>query len=562
MTSHHHNVFTSGLGRSTRLAVLAGLVSSLGLTAQAVGPNVDAGALLKRSEQDFKVAPPPPRILSTPAKPSPPKSSAEATVFVKGVDFVGHTLLNQERLNEAVEPYMYRALSMSQLQEVADGVMRAYREAGWLVNAYLPKQEITAGRLTIQVVEATFGGAAIAGPSPQRIKGTRLVDMAEASLVKGKPVNAAQLDRTLLLLDDLPGVSVAGHLAPGARDGETKLLLAATDDALFTGHAALDNQGSRATGSDRLSVNLSLNSPARLGDAVNVHALKTQGSDYQRLSYSVPVNHDGWRAGLHASNLSYQVITPEFASLNPNGSATTHGWNVSYPWLRSQQKNVNFSMGYDDKRFENISNGAATAYAIRSYNTYVNASVMDNWSGGGVTNASVGITTGHKETESRYRKISLTLSRLQSMNDTLSAYAAVSAQTANTNLDSSEKMYLGGATGVRAYPASEAGGSLGNTLNLELRQRINSSVTLTGFYDRGQVKVNRDNNITSPASPNVMRLQGYGLTAAWQATPAMDFKTTLAQRMGGNPAANSTTGLDSDGTKKVTRVWLSSSIAF
>ena len=541
-------------------AVLAG--TALCLSAHAAPPAVDAGSLLRQNEQDLKAPKPALKLQAAPHTPAPVPSADEATVQVRAFKFAGNTLLSSDALAQAVAPYVDRALSVAQLKEVAQVITNVYREAGWSVRAFLPKQEVDGGVVTLQVVEAVFGGASLAGTEPQRIEAQQLVNMAEASLVKGTPLHAAQLDRTLLLLDDLPGVNVAGNLVQGEKDGETNLALVATDEALLTGNAFLDNQGARTTGADRLSVNLNINSPARMGDAVGINALKTQGIEYQRLSYSVPVGYDGWRAGLHASNLRYQVIAPEFATLNAFGNATTRGLDLSYPVLRSQLQNINFATSYDDKSFDNTSNGATTSYGIKAYNASLSASLVDNWQGGGVTNASVAMTRGDKNTDSRYNKLNLSLSRLQSLSDSLSVFVAASAQTTHGNLDSSEKMYLGGATGVRAYPASEAGGSEGNTLTLELRQRLDNNLTLTGFYDYGRVKVNRDNAIASPANPNDYNLQGYGVTVAWQATQAVDVKATVAQRMGSNPAANTTTGMDGDGTKKVTRFWLSSGITF
>jgi hemolysin activation/secretion protein len=541
-------------------AVLAG--TTLYFSANAAPPNVDAGSLLRQNEQDIKAPRSAPKLQTTPHTPAPAASADEATVQVRAFKFAGNTLLGNEVLVQAVAPYVDRALSVAQLKEVADVVKNTYREAGWSVRTYLPKQEVNGGVVTIQIVEAVFGGASLSGAAPQRIEAARLVEMADASLGKGKPLHALQLDRTLLLLDDLPGVSVTGNLVQGERDAETNLVLAATDEAVVAGNAFIDNQGARTTGADRLSVNLNVNSPARLGDALGLNALKTQGVEYQRLSYSVPVGSDGWRAGLHASNLNYKIVADEFASLNPFGKATTRGWDASYPLVRSQLQNINFALSYDNKKFDNTSNGDLTSYGIKAYNASLNANLMDSWAGGGVTNAIVAMTRGDKNTDTRFTKLNLSLSRLQSLSDSLSVYVAASAQTSNVNLDSSEKMYLGGATGVRAYPSSEAGGSEGNTLTLEFRQRIDNTLTLTGFYDYGRVKVNRDNSIASPANPNDYNLQGYGVTVAWQATQAIDFKATVAQRMGNNPAANTTTGMDGDGTKKITRIWLSSGITF
>jgi len=547
-----------------RITLLSCAVFALcAATAHAANPNVDAGSLLRQAEQELKTTTKPAaKRARRKAVPIVAAKPTDATVQVKRFAFAGNTLISSDALSSALESFTQRPLTLAQLKEAADAITNTYREAGWTVRAYVPKQEINNGVITLHIVEAVFGSASVQGQAPERIEASRLIDMAHAILTQGQPMHANDVDRALLLLDDLPGVSVAGNLVEGERDGETNLLISAVDEALVNGNASIDNQGSRATGTDRLSVNLGINSPARMGDSLTLNALKTQGSEYQRLAYTVPVGYAGWRAGVHASNLRYAVITPEFASLNPFGTATTRGLDLSYPLLRNPLQNVNLALSYDDKQFDNTSNGTTSSYGIKVFNASLNANQTDQWNGGGITNASVALTTGDKNTETRYNKLNLSLSRLQTLGDTTSAYAAFNIQQANRNLDSSEKMYLGGATGVRAYPASEAGGSDAHTLTLELRERLAYNVTLTGFYDYGWVKANHDNSVASPANPNGYYLQGYGASLAWQATQAVDFKATVAQRIGSNAGANSTTGMDGDGTKKVTRIWLSSGIAF
>ena len=547
--------------KQSRISLLTSAVAALAFSAHAAGPNVDAGSLLRQTEQEINTQKKSRALPPRAAMPSPMLKTTEATVQVRSFKFVGNKLLTSDQLNKALASFTNRQLTLNQLREAADTATTTYREAGWTVRAFLPEQEIDGGVVTLQIVEAVFGGAFLQGTAPERIEVTRLVNMAEAILTKGQPLHANDIDRTLLLLDDLPGVNVTGNLIEGQRDGESNLALSAVDDALLTGNASVDNQGSRSTGTDRLSLNLNLNSPAGMGDLLSLNSLKTQGSDYQRVAYNVPVGYSGWRAGLHASNLNYRVITDDFASLNPNGTAITRGWDISYPLLRSQLKNINLVLSYDDKQFDNTSNNVTTSYGIKAYNATLSANQIDDWASGGSTTASAGLTAGDKSTESRYTKISLSLSRLQSLTTDLSLYAAANAQATNKNLDSSEKMYLGGANGVRAYPASEAGGSEGNTFTVELRQRLDHDITLTGFYDYGMVKANHDNNVTSPANPNSYNLQGYGVSLAWQATQGIDIKATLAQRLGNNSAAQ-VNGTDADGTKKVTRIWLSTGIAF
>jgi hemolysin activation/secretion protein len=172
------------------------------------------------------------------------------------------------------------------------------------------------------------------------------------------------------------------------------------------------------------------------------------------------------------------------------------------------------------------------------------------------------VTSGRTSKDGRYNKLNLNISRLQSLTAEWSVLATGGAQFTQNNLDSSEKLYLGGATGVRGYPAGEAGGSEGSTFSLELKRRINNELNLGAFYDYGRVKVNHDNNLSSPANPNSLGLQAYGFAVNWQFKPTVDLKTTLSRRICSNPLAVNYNGNDSDGTVKQTRLWVSVTVAF
>ncbi len=539
-------------------ALALGCALGLGVQAQV---NIDAGSLLRQTERDLASPLPAPGVQPRPSAPAREVSPSDATVQVRGFKLVGNTLLSTEQLLKALAPFTDRVMTLAQLKDAADWVTTTYREAGWAVRAFLPQQEIKDGIVTIQIIEAIFGGASLQGEQPKRIEASRLVRMAQAQLESGKPLNARRLDRVLLLLDDLPGVGVSGHLVQGQREGETNLVLVASDDKLLSGNASVDNQGSLRTGAERLSVNLAVNSPARLGDALAINGMKTQGVDYQRLAYTLPAGGDGWRVGLHVSNLNYRVVADEFASLNPNGAATTVGWDLSYPLLRSLVQNINLALSFDDKRFDNSINSVTTSYAIKVYNASMAWQQMDGWAGGGSSSANATVTTGQKTNESPYTKLNISLARLQKLSQRWSLSASASAQASNVNLDSSERLYLGGATSVRAYPTGEAAGSMGHTINVELRQRFDSGITWAVFYDHGRVQANVDNNLSAPASPAMWYLQGAGLSLAWQSKQGVDVKASVAQRMGDNPAAQSN-GTDNDGTLRLNRAWLVASLAF
>ena len=314
----------------------------------------DAGSMRQQIEQRQRELQLPSTTPATRVAPMPEtKSQQGASVRVKSFRFVGNTLLSAEQLAPAMAAFVGRELDFAGLQRTSDAVAAAYREAGWIVRVFLPKQDVSSGTITLQVVEARFAGVRFEGEPSQRVMRSEIEAYFSTRQAQGQPLNADVLDRALLLTDDLPGVSVAGTLVPGQQDGETALVLQTTDEPLVYGDIGLDNAGSRSTGSDRLLVNLSINSPGLRGEFISLNLLHTQGSDYGRVSLSVPVQHNGLRLGVNASHMTYKVIDGPAANTTAQiqGRSGSMGVDWSYPLLRARMANLYFSGGLDNKTF-------------------------------------------------------------------------------------------------------------------------------------------------------------------------------------------------------------------
>src|SRR5690606_33306622 len=154
----------------------------------------------------------------------------------------------------------------------------AYREAGWVVRAYLPKQEIADDTVVIQIVEAKFGATRIDGEAT-RTSTARLKRMVERQQKSGAPLSADALDRSLLLINDLPGVNATGRLAVGVNQAESELVLVVIDGPLVNGTLTADNAGSRFSGAARIVASASLNSRLGLGDRDDALLLHSEGND-------------------------------------------------------------------------------------------------------------------------------------------------------------------------------------------------------------------------------------------------------------------------------------------
>ncbi len=537
----------------------------------------DAGSLQQQIDRERKPMLPPRATPERPAEPAAMQPAAGASITVSAFRFAGNTLLGEEQLAPAVAGYLNRPLDFAQLQKAAAAVAEVYRQAGWVVRAYLPQQEIQAGVVTIQIVEAVFGGAVIEGDPPLRLKLATALAVIDAAQTRGEKLNADAIDRALLLLDDLPGVTAIGNLRPGHEEGETELVLNLGDEPLLRAEAGMDNTGSRSTGTERLLANLTMSSLLALGESVNASIIHTQGSDYARLGVTLPVGGTGWRAGINASSLRYQLVAPEFVAFEGKGTSETTGLEASYPLIRSRLKNLYVNANADRKTFDNQSGGAVTTrYRTETLSLGLAGNLFDNIGGGGANSASLSLVAGDLNLDDspnqaadaatvraagHYTKLRYAASRQQVIADDLAVFAALSGQQAGKNLDSSEKFYLGGAGGVRAYPASEGGGSEGQMVNLELRWRLPAGFSLTAFHDWGRVRVNRDNGFTGAAILNDYSLKGAGLALGWQADFGLSARLTWARREGENPNPTAT-GRDQDGSLVRDRLWASVMLSF
>ncbi len=535
----------------------------------------DAGSIRQQIEQARRKSLPP---KSEPAPaPSPPlESLGRETITVTHFNFVGNTLLSSEQLTAVVASFTARRVDFAELQNAAAAVANAYREAGWIVRAYLPRQNVTAGAITIEIVEAMFGTVRVEGDA-KRVSAKRLQNMVRAAQAPRTPVNVHDLDRALLLINDLPGVIVTGGLSPGENHAETNLTLVMRDAALVEGSVTADNAGSRFTGAARVIADASLNGRLGVGDRADALLLYSDGSEYMRLAYSLPFGRRGLRAGLNASHLGYDILTSEFSGLDAHGTSNAAGIEVSYPLLRSRLRNLYLGLDGVEKRFDNKSAGqTSTRYSVQAATLGVYGNLFDSFFGGGANSASIAFVQGNVDlsgspneaadalttrTAGGFWKVRFSASRLQAITGHISLFASLDGQLASKNLDSSEKLYLGGSQGVRAYPENETGGAEGLLLNLEARANVADVFTVTAFLDGGAVHVNKDNDIQGAVPRNSLDLMGAGLSVGWIASFGLYLKATVAQRVGSNPNATSR-GDDQDGSLIESRVWLQAGMPF
>lgn len=502
-------------------------------SAQAATPAIpDAGQALR--ELDTRrpaLAPSQPSGMDLPKPPTPapvePGGGEQPRVKVSAFTLADNALFSNAQLQSLLREYTGRDLTLAQLNQAAQAITLYYQQQGYVLNrAYLPEQEIENGVVKIAIVEAHYGEIKIDNTS-------RLADSTLKRLISrnaaGTAINASKLQQTLLLLNDTPGVQARSVLLTSQQPGAADLLVEAKPTPLFSGNLDLDNYGGRYTGKNRLSADISANSPLGLGDRLRLRGLASdERQHYYYLSYDVPVNRWFTRVGAAYSNMDY-ALGRDFADLDANGNARTASAYVSQPLYKSRTLSVSSQLQFDDKRLRDDINLFDSKSHKRSqlWTASLSANSQDTFGGGGLNFAAVSVSNGHLDitdpataqgdgmtahTEGNFSKLNVSALRLQALSERWSFYTQLSGQLASKNLDSSEKFSLGGVNGVRAYASGDASGDRGWMANLELRYAITPAWQWKTFFDYGGVKTNK-----SPwtAEKNHQQRGALGTGASW-----------------------------------------------
>ena len=534
--------------------ILAIAVLALSHSAYAVEPP-SAGSEIQQIPPTPTIQKPAPKIRVEQGKTPTIPVADQVKILVKSLHVTGQTLYSETELLAVTGFRPGGELTLSELHGMASKIAYHYHRNGYFVaQAYLPRQDIKDGAVTIAVIEGHYGKIKL---NNQTNLSDNLLNSLLGGLNKGDVIASAPLDRRLLLLSDLPGVEVKSTLIPGASPGTSDLIIDVTPGKRVTGEVDADNAGNLYTGTYRLGATVNFNEPLDYGDVASLSALTSFiGLFYARASYQLQLGEA--RAGVAYSILEYR-LGEGFETLDASGTAQIASLYGSYPLIRSRNNNLYAGLDFDYKSFQDRVDSTAT---VTDKQAQVLMSSLygdhrDNFGGGGQSSYSLTLTTGNLDiqtfaarsldattakSDGLYGKLGFYATRLQSVTEAISLYGSINGQFAFKNLDISEKMELGGMYAVRAYPEGEAYGDQGFVATLEPRyllprfnERLPGQMHLIGFVDVGYVNINKDPWTTET---NNRTLSGAGVGFTWMDYNNFSLKTYLAFKLG-NEAATS-----------------------
>lgn len=550
----------------------------------------DAGSLLRQQEiqQQQRI---PLQLPAIEPEREEEKKTTQDDIQIQIVDLKidgAPRILSKEEIKALVADAIGQTLGLAGLQELVTRITRHYRSRGYFLSrAYLPPQDATDGVITIAVQEV---GLDPAEEGVEIISDTLRLreDVARRIVIEAvptaSPMREADLERALLLLNRLPGLSAQASLEPGSQPDTVRVLMSLDEGERLGFNLGYDNAAGRYNGTHRLSAGLILNNPTGIGDQFIFSAnASDRDNTYLALSYSRPLGYRGLQFNAGYSHLDYR-LGKELKALNAHGYSDNLSLGLSYPLKLSRLESLWLRGGLEHKALVDRANGITTSdKTLQALNLGLD---WQRFHGSGLSQAGAVLRSGRLDIDratnayaadqgangprknGHYSLLRLTLSRLQRVSGDLNLFASLDGQIASDNLDSAERLQYGGPFGVRAYPTGEGSGDQGAKLTLEGRYNLKRGTTIGDiqaslFYDTAWLsQYTRPGRLNDPTLDNHYRISGWGIGLTATHPGKSQISLSWAHKIGRNPLADPNTGKDGDGTRDKSRVWISASIYF
>lgn len=491
--------------------MLAALIAMALPVASALAQAIPGGAEPGRLEQQF--APPPmPRAIDEPLlpkgeEPLPPEQAEKIRFSLSGITLQGNTVFSESELSEIYQPYLGQEVSLATIYTIANEISARYRNAGFVLTRVTPPaQRVSNGVVTLLVTEGYIDTIEIEGA----VKGNKdLIDAYIKKIMASSPLNNRDLERYILLINDLPGIKAKAILIPSfEKQGASNMVLQVFEDP-WDAMISVDNRGTEFIGSVQYRAQGGLNSYFGRSERISAQVINTQEDEELRffdIGYAEPFGSEGTVAGI-SGNISWSNPGSTLAPFDVEGQNRSITAVVSHPWLRSRKKNLSFrgSISFRNSHTD-LRDALLTEDRLRIVRAGASADFADHLRGINLFDVEVSqgldifnasrsgtLTLTRPSGREDFTKITASAMRIQQITQPIQLVLGANAQYAVSQLLASEEFGYGGLPFGRAYDPSQLTGDHGLAIRAEGQYHVPyqdgylKSLDLYTFYDIGSV---------------------------------------------------------------------------
>ena len=520
------------------LAAVIAAVPMPALSQSVSGPTLVPFSQTPANTQHFQTSPIPgvlpgtePKITPPPALPAAPAPGAEGgpAIRISDVKIDGGTVYGAEALDKIFKGLRDGAATQGQVIDAINRLQIKYREDGYFltkVSGTLENAPDGGVALVVHIIEGYISSVKLdstIGPVGNLI-------YAYLKHLEGiKPLRITDLERYVLLSQNVPGISIRTILKAAKDQSGAVELIAELERKKFDGYIIDDNRGPKTAGPNELLIGLSANSFTSLGERSQIIVYNTPFDDeelFGQASFESMIGAQGLKLKTFAG---YGILKPGDI-LRPAGYKSRlllAGLDAEYPVIRTRALSLYLDGAFDISQsaidlndFTPTADHRASTDNLRILRFGARADIPDSIHGAAYSAAdSVNFRVHHGIPElfsgtgngsarparpnevHDFTKLTLELQRTQQLyswaDSTLQLYLAANGQWTSDILPPSEEIFLGGAQYGRGFYNGEVTGDRAVVGTVELRFNDRLEMALFGisakiglqyyaFYDDGQ----------------------------------------------------------------------------
>jgi hemolysin activation/secretion protein len=479
--------------------MLPGMVTAAPAAPAPVTPVLPANTPTPGQVQStLPTAPAAPQLKGVPAVTTPSTGQAEIapggpTVTAQHFEITGDSVFPDAVLQAQIASYLGRPLTLAELYKAADTITKYYQDHGYgIARATVPEQEFSADTVKLEVLEGRLGKVSVEGSTRTR---TAVIEKRAADFKSGQVYTDAAMDRSVLLVNDLPGVQAQATLEPGTDFGTADLVYKAQDEPEVSGQLSVDDYGRRDVGLFRFNAEADFASLTGSGDHLSANITHSEANllNFGGLTYVLPVGPPGGMLTTDYNQSEYHVVGAAFDKLEISGTSKNAGVSYQYPSLRGRLENFYWGLGFQHAGTATAAKGVTVSQSnlnTAQFTFYYTKSHVD---GGYYSLNGTFTSNGRKDygttPDAERARLELDGSYVQPFAGSWSLVTKATGAWSPDPLPDTEKYALGGPDNVRGFLSSEQRGDSGLFASGEITRSFGPDLpfSLGGFLDSGRV---------------------------------------------------------------------------
>jgi hemolysin activation/secretion protein len=330
-----------------------------------------------------------------------PGGAKKIKLVLQNIEISGNTVYTAEYLNSFYSDKLGTEISLADVYAIAARLTRLYREDDYAISrVVVPVQTIDkkTGTIKLEAVEGFIDQVTIQGEE----KGTEFSEIRQyVNLIKGpQPLNIKELERTLLMINDLPGLEARAIMSQSNATAKASDLTLIIERKKVDAVLSIDNHGSRYLGPVQMIGAASFNSWLGLNERFTVQGAIAPDNTFEPEMayisghYEQPINKYGtwFKAFLSRTRTDPGYDLKEF---DVRGQSTYGEFKIEHPLTRTRNFNWFTNLSFDWRNASSKNNLEPTRKdRVRALRVGTSFEFLDTLFGAGVNSINLKFSKG------------------------------------------------------------------------------------------------------------------------------------------------------------------------